>query len=264
VNQSREQRTKRWSSRPSRPSSTRGTIRRPKVLVARLYSAQRAHRPGAGPACFDLIKSIPPTAEIRAGDDRGRRIIVIVHGRFSGFGAPVNWIAADILRVEGGLLVGTGTSSKTKRRGSNPRAGTRCSGRRSRSIRESRPPRVSHIPQLRPKTRDVFHAGPSLPQVHPMRLGLWAITRCLRDPELQVRARSPQRNRASSRSGPRSTLPCDPDNPVRCRRDAFSTHRSLATWPLIPAGSASGPHPRHAAPQPGPSRQALARSTWLR
>jgi hypothetical protein len=29
--------------------------------------------------------------------------IVIVHGRFSGFGAPVNWIAADILRVEGGL-----------------------------------------------------------------------------------------------------------------------------------------------------------------
>ena len=30
---------------------------------------------------------------------------VIVHGRFSGFGAAVNWIAADILRVEDGLLV---------------------------------------------------------------------------------------------------------------------------------------------------------------
>jgi predicted SnoaL-like aldol condensation-catalyzing enzyme len=29
---------------------------------------------------------------------------VIVHGRFSGFGAPVNWIAADILRLEDGLL----------------------------------------------------------------------------------------------------------------------------------------------------------------
>jgi hypothetical protein len=29
---------------------------------------------------------------------------VIVHGRFSGFGAPVNWIAADILRVESGIL----------------------------------------------------------------------------------------------------------------------------------------------------------------
>ena len=30
---------------------------------------------------------------------------MIVHGRFSGFGAPVNWIAADIVRIEGGILV---------------------------------------------------------------------------------------------------------------------------------------------------------------
>ena len=30
---------------------------------------------------------------------------VIVHGRFSGFGQPVNWIAADIVRIENGLLV---------------------------------------------------------------------------------------------------------------------------------------------------------------
>ena len=30
---------------------------------------------------------------------------MIVHGRFSGFGAPVNWIAADILRIENGILV---------------------------------------------------------------------------------------------------------------------------------------------------------------
>ena len=31
--------------------------------------------------------------------------LVIVHGRFSGFGAPVNWIAADILRIKDGILV---------------------------------------------------------------------------------------------------------------------------------------------------------------
>ena len=30
---------------------------------------------------------------------------VIVHGRFSGFGQPVNWIAADILRIKDGILV---------------------------------------------------------------------------------------------------------------------------------------------------------------
>ena len=31
--------------------------------------------------------------------------LVIVHGRFSGFGAPVNRIAADILRIGDGMLV---------------------------------------------------------------------------------------------------------------------------------------------------------------
>ena len=30
---------------------------------------------------------------------------VIVHGRFSGHGQPVNWIAADIVRIKDGLLV---------------------------------------------------------------------------------------------------------------------------------------------------------------
>jgi predicted SnoaL-like aldol condensation-catalyzing enzyme len=29
---------------------------------------------------------------------------VIVHGCFSGFGAPSNWIIADILRIEDGVL----------------------------------------------------------------------------------------------------------------------------------------------------------------
>jgi predicted SnoaL-like aldol condensation-catalyzing enzyme len=30
---------------------------------------------------------------------------VIAHGRFSGVGQPVNWIAADILRIQDGILV---------------------------------------------------------------------------------------------------------------------------------------------------------------
>jgi len=30
---------------------------------------------------------------------------VIVYGRFSGFGAPVNWIAADVVRMQDGSLV---------------------------------------------------------------------------------------------------------------------------------------------------------------
>jgi predicted SnoaL-like aldol condensation-catalyzing enzyme len=31
--------------------------------------------------------------------------LLIVHGRFSCFGQPVNWIAADILRIKDGILV---------------------------------------------------------------------------------------------------------------------------------------------------------------
>ena len=30
---------------------------------------------------------------------------VILHGRFSDFGLPVNWIAADIVRMKYGILV---------------------------------------------------------------------------------------------------------------------------------------------------------------
>ena len=30
---------------------------------------------------------------------------MIVYGRFSGFGAPANWIAADIVRIQDGILV---------------------------------------------------------------------------------------------------------------------------------------------------------------
>ena len=54
---------------------------------------------------FNLIKGIPATLRYEAGTIVADGDFVIVHGRFSGFGAPVNWIAADILRVEKGILV---------------------------------------------------------------------------------------------------------------------------------------------------------------
>jgi hypothetical protein len=53
--------------------------------------------------------------------------LVIVHGRFSGFGAPASWIAADILVMEEGVLVEHWDSLKTKQHVRSPRAGIRCS-----------------------------------------------------------------------------------------------------------------------------------------
>lgn len=54
---------------------------------------------------FNLIKSIPPTLKYEPGTIVADGDFVIVHGRFSGFGQPVNWIAADIVRIEDGILV---------------------------------------------------------------------------------------------------------------------------------------------------------------
>jgi predicted SnoaL-like aldol condensation-catalyzing enzyme len=59
--------------------------------------------PGRG-GLFDLIKSIPPTLKYEPETIVPEGDIVIVHGRSSGFGTPVNWIAADIVRIQNGSL----------------------------------------------------------------------------------------------------------------------------------------------------------------
>ena len=54
---------------------------------------------------FELIKTMPSAFKYEPGMIVAEQDLVIVHGRFSGFGQPVNWIAADILRINDGLLV---------------------------------------------------------------------------------------------------------------------------------------------------------------
>ena len=53
---------------------------------------------------FTLVRGLPATLKYEPGVIVADGNFVIVHGRFSGFGAPANWIAADILRIEGGVL----------------------------------------------------------------------------------------------------------------------------------------------------------------
>jgi predicted SnoaL-like aldol condensation-catalyzing enzyme len=69
------------------------------------YVQHSAHIEPGRDGLFNLIRNTPDTLRyehqlIVAEDD-----YVIVHGRFSDFGLPVNWIAADILRIENGILV---------------------------------------------------------------------------------------------------------------------------------------------------------------
>ena len=69
------------------------------------YIQHSAHIAPGREGLFNLIKSIPPTLKYEPGTIVADGDFVIVHGRFSGFGQPVNWIAADIVRIEDGLLV---------------------------------------------------------------------------------------------------------------------------------------------------------------
>jgi predicted SnoaL-like aldol condensation-catalyzing enzyme len=68
------------------------------------YIQHSAHIEPGREGLFDLVKSLPPTLRYEPGAIVADGDFVIVHGRFSGFGQPVNWIAADILRLENGTL----------------------------------------------------------------------------------------------------------------------------------------------------------------
>ena len=51
-----------------------------------------------------MVKAAPPTLKYEPGLVVAEGEFVILHGRFSGFGLPVNWVVADILRIEDGIL----------------------------------------------------------------------------------------------------------------------------------------------------------------
>ena len=65
------------------------------------YIRHSAHIAQGREGLFELIKSLPPTLRYEPGTIVAEGDFVIVHGRFSNFGQPVNWIAADILAHRG-------------------------------------------------------------------------------------------------------------------------------------------------------------------
>ena len=69
------------------------------------YIQHSAHIEPGREGLFNLVKSLPSTLKYKPGTIMAERDFVIIHGRFSGFGRPVNWIAADILRIKDGILV---------------------------------------------------------------------------------------------------------------------------------------------------------------
>ena len=69
------------------------------------YIQHSAHIPPGRDGLFNLVKSLPQALKYEWGTIVAERDFVIVHGRFSGHRlGPVNWVAADIVRIKDGVL----------------------------------------------------------------------------------------------------------------------------------------------------------------
>jgi predicted SnoaL-like aldol condensation-catalyzing enzyme len=68
------------------------------------YIQHSAHIEPGRDGLFDLIRNSPESLRYEQQLIVAEGDYVIVHGRFSGTGRPVAWIAADVVRVEDGRL----------------------------------------------------------------------------------------------------------------------------------------------------------------
>ena len=78
------------------------------AAAERLWSADyiqhSAHIEPGREGLFELVKASPPDMRYENGLTVANNDYVMLHGRFSNVGQPANWIAADIVRIENGLL----------------------------------------------------------------------------------------------------------------------------------------------------------------
>ena len=91
------------------------------------YIQHSAHIEPGRDGLFNLIQSLPDALRYEHQLILAEGDYVIVHGRLSGNGRPVAWVAADVVRIEDGRLANTGTSCKTRRQKPNRKAACRCS-----------------------------------------------------------------------------------------------------------------------------------------
>lgn len=71
---------------------------------AQAYIQHSAYVAPGRAGLFNFIKSLPGILRYEPGLIVAESDYVILHGRFSGHGLGRNWIVADILRMEDGLL----------------------------------------------------------------------------------------------------------------------------------------------------------------
>ena len=68
------------------------------------YIQHSAHIPPGREGLFNLVRSVPDTMRYENQLIVAEGDYVMLHGRFSGIGRPVDWIVADIVRLKDGVL----------------------------------------------------------------------------------------------------------------------------------------------------------------
>ena len=68
------------------------------------YIQHSAHIEPGREGLFELVKASPPDMRYENALVVANGDYVMLHGRFTNIGQPANWIAADIVRIEDGLL----------------------------------------------------------------------------------------------------------------------------------------------------------------
>ena len=68
------------------------------------YIQHSAHIEPGREGLFELVKAAPPDMRYENALITANADYVMLHGRFSNVGQPANWIVADIVRIQDGLL----------------------------------------------------------------------------------------------------------------------------------------------------------------
>lgn len=101
------------------------------------YIQHSAHIEPGRDGLFNLVRSAPPTLKYESDVIVAEGDFVIVHGRFSGRGSPVNWIAADSSASKTEFCRNTGMCFRTRQPSSSRKAKHRCSGQLFQRVCES-------------------------------------------------------------------------------------------------------------------------------
>jgi predicted SnoaL-like aldol condensation-catalyzing enzyme len=80
------------------------------------YTQHSAHIEPGREGLFDLVKAAPPQLRYEHRLVVAEGDYVILHGRFSGRGDQRNWIAADIVRIQDGVLAERRSTRASRRR----------------------------------------------------------------------------------------------------------------------------------------------------